>query len=580
MIRSCQLINWQLQFKIFYTEIFISEYNFIIQINCSTNMCRLLIFIIFNFFILSRGYSQPSVFSRVYDVVNGNETGTELLILENNNYLLECKGVIDPQLEYSPHVDYLITVDSFFNISSFYNFGENLFIAPAKPNCIANDTVYIFGSDQSVLPHVWRIFKFNTSGDSLGIIEFKDLPDTRMVADAMFVKDDYLYLAGRYYFYWANQAKILIMKIDKAGNIIKQNRFLDIAKPENRNTIYDMIMTSDSNFIVIFGTFTPTYLVSDQQKFLQIIKFDSNLNVIWNSSMNSDLKSHVTAHITETDDGGFVVSWSLYRQDLPEEILKKHELNGLNPRTITRFDKNGLVMWSDTLWTKLYGKGTLSPDRWIEKLITTRNGDIVGIGRYQDRKPEEKNYAYMFRYSAGGTLLWEKIYKDVNYECDNSYFTDVKEADNGDLVCTGELWDKNGARNDATYTWLVRVDSMGCFEPGCCPVDTLQMIYVDKKYIPDNIDKKNYFIIISPNPADDMITISLPEYCASDYCCDQSGILWTIYDTQGRKIKYGLAPERWSKINISVRDLHSGIYFVNIFDNRRSLIATKKLVIK
>ncbi len=524
------------------------------------------------------GFSQSSVFSRVYDVVNGNEYGTELLILENNNYLLECGGVIHPHLENSLYVDFLITVDSFFNISSFYNFGEHLFIAPAKPNCKANDTVYIFGSDQSVLPHVWRIIKFNTSGDSLGIIEFKELPDTRMVADAMFIKDDYLYLAGRYYFYWANQAKILIMKIDKAGNIIKQNRFLDIAKPENRNTIFDMIMTSDGNFIVIFGSFTP-YIVQDRQNILQIMKFDRNLNVIWNTHMNSDLESGTTAHITETNNGGFVISWSLYRQDLPEEIRKKHEINGLNPRTITRFDKNGQVMWSDTLWTKRYGKGTLSPDRWIDKLITTRNGDIVGIGRYQDRKPEKKEYAYMFRYSADGRLLWEKVYKDVNYECDISFFTDVKEASNGDLVCTGELWDKNGAWNDATYTWLVRVDSMGCFEPGCCPIDTLQIIYVDKKYIPDSVDKKNYSIIIYPNPADDMITISLPEYCASDYCCDESGILWTNYDTRGRKIKSGIAPERWSKINISVRDLPSGIYFVNIFDQGRKIVSNKKIVV-
>ena len=185
----------------------------------------------------------------------------------------------------------------------------------------------------------------------------------------------------------------------------------------------------------------------------------------------------------------------------------------------------------------------------------------------------------MFRYSADGRLLWEKIYKDVNYEFDISLFLDVKEAENGDLVCTGELWDINGAWNDATYTWLVRVDSMGCFEPGCCPIDTIQMIYVDKKYIPDSVDKKNYSIIIYPNPADDMITISLPEYCASDYCCDESGILWTNYDTRGRKIKSGIAPERWSKINISVRDLPSGIYFVNIFDQGRKIVSNKKIVV-
>ncbi|MGE5355290.1 MAG: hypothetical protein ACM3PT_03560 [Deltaproteobacteria bacterium] len=192
--------------------------------------------------------------------------------------------------------------------------------------------------------------------------------------------------------------------------VIKQNRFLDIAKPENRNTITDMIMTSDGNFIVIFETFMPNnYPISDKQNILQVLKFDEDLNLIWNKTMNSDLKSKATSHITDTGDGGFVISWSFYRQDLPEEILKKHKLNGLNPRTITRFDKYGQVMWSDTLWTKRYGKGTLSPDRWIDKLITTRNGDIVGIGRYQDRKPEKKDYAYMFRYNADGRLLWEKI---------------------------------------------------------------------------------------------------------------------------------------------------------------------------
>ncbi len=135
-------------------------------------MYRLSIVILFNFLFSISSFNQSSVFSKVFNVVNGNEYGSELLLLGNNNYLLECRGVIDPQLDYSPKVDYLIIVDSLLNISSFYNFGEHFFIAPVKPNCIALDTVYIFGSVQSVLPHVWRIFKFNTLGDSLEIIIF------------------------------------------------------------------------------------------------------------------------------------------------------------------------------------------------------------------------------------------------------------------------------------------------------------------------------------------------------------------------------------------------------------------------
>lgn len=106
------------------------------------------------------------------------------------------------------------------------------------------------------------------------------------------------------------------------------------------------------------------------------------------------------------------------------------------------------------------------------------------------------------------------------------------------------------------------------------------MIYVDKKYLPDSTIHKNESITIYPNPAADFFTISMPDYCSPDYCCEESGIHWTLYDMQGRKIKSGIAPERWSNINISVQDIQSGIYLFNVFDTGRKIVSNKKIIVK
>lgn len=158
-------------------------------------------YFIFLFFLLlsTCTIGQNSVFSRVFDTINGNETGKGLSLLSNKRYSIRSSGVLNPHSPEYKFIDYLLLIDSVGEKINFYNYYENFNAAPKQPDRTYYDTVYIFGANQSVLPHTWRIFKFNTSGDSLGIIEYNHLPDDRMVADAMYIKDEYIYLAGRYF---------------------------------------------------------------------------------------------------------------------------------------------------------------------------------------------------------------------------------------------------------------------------------------------------------------------------------------------------------------------------------------------
>ena len=44
-------------------------------------------------------------------------------------------------------------------------------------------------------------------------------------------------------------------------------------------------------------------------------------------------------------------------------------------------------------------------------------------------------------------------------------FFGFRIAENGDLVCTGELDEEKGEWNNSAYSWPLRLDSMGCYTP-------------------------------------------------------------------------------------------------------------------
>jgi len=487
-------------------------------------MKKILLFLIFNLILLSSINSQYSTFSKFYNIFNGNE-GTARFLMSENRYFLCSMGICDPDSAYSPLGASFFVLDNEPNIVSMPIYKDKFKYAPSHPIHLMNDTIYIFANDEDVKPPEWVIIKTNFDGDSLGLFSANYFNGVNFTATGMAITDEYLYLAGRSV-KWIEGISggddIVVLKIDKQGNAIKENRFHDILDSTKINSELDFIKTADGNFIsdatyLEKGNVYPFY---NEGRHLKLIKMDEELNVIWVKEFANTTYPTNYPDLIPTRDSGNVLLWCLRLTDakileeIGEDFARKH---GVTPATIHKLDKDGNLEWSDTLWTPMPANSNNGPVWNFHEGMECANGDIVIVGDYRDFQGKYTNSA-IIRFNSKGKLLWQKMYEDDDLLAVWSSFWSVEEADNGDIVVAGQFFNKNGKWNDEIYTWFVRLDSLGCQEPGCGVLDTLQLIKLKSDYVhitaTDEVlydNSKSEEVGIYPNPSEDMINISVPE---------------------------------------------------------------------
>ena len=523
-------------------------------------------------FLGVKSYAQSTPKSILYDLINGNEYGAKLL-LDKKGYFLLTNGICDPGTGNSKGCTSTLSLGKDGAVLNFHTFINWFKFASVKALHKVNDTIVVLGEDSTISPNKWNVYKTNFEGDSIDLIKFGVDPDVNAYTEAYQIKADYLYLLGRTFY--PGKYDIIVLKIDKKGKKIKENRFYDIAKPKNSNTVFDMVKTTDGNF-VLAGRFIRKHGHRNIQSF--IIKFDENLDTIWTKKFNSVSLISNEPYLTALDDGSVVVSWGLYVPDMEDKFIEKHIIYEQYPSIIYNVDKDGNMVWSDTLWAR-FSKGFVGPKKRILKMITAKNGDIIGCGKYFDHT-QRRYWGYMFRYSAEGKKLWEKRYEDIKYPSCNSIFFDLREAENGDIVCTGEMNTKVGWGNNNNYIWLLRVDSTGCYSQGCESIvprrDTVQTISVDSDFTVGIEEPNNEFatnekkIKIYPNPANDYIDIELENFK------ENNNISLKIYDILGN-IKIVKDNYKAERINISI--LGKGMYFVDVY-GEKGRIEVEKFVVE
>lgn len=517
-------------------------------------MNKLINIIAVQLILISSMLSQNNTFAHVYNIVDGNEF-SEAILYKNNTYFLLNKGVWDPQNQNSKESDFISIIDKNGKIKYIKYFLNSNFWSPKNAIRDINDTLFILGDNSWIDHAVWNLYKTNLQGDSLDFITYS-FPEKTVFVEGMANKGEYIYLAGRTWHYdpWHGE-DIIVVKSDKKGNVIKENRFYDIANPQYGNVDWDIAKTPDGNFLLAISTMTNK---GDQAK---LIKFDDELNAIWYRVFNSCDDTNNTPDVTVSADGMILFAWGLDTEDIIDELgVAKFNKYSTWPPTLYGMTPDGDILWADTLWT-LRSKGkTYGPEKDIFKMIATKNGDFIVVGKYKELK-DKKTWAWIIRYSPEGKVKWEKIYEDKNFDCKYSIFFDIKEDTNGDLICAGGLWDRYGEWNNAEHMWLVRLDSMGCFEPGCGTKDTLHLIYTESDYYTTSTGEviKDYSynkgVIIYPNPAHDKINI--------DFSTAYIAKRWEIYDINSKSVMTG-SGDNVKTIDISTLD--SGVYLID-FEN-------------
>lgn len=511
-------------------------------------MRRIFTIIIFNFCIILLSHTQTT-FSKVYNIVNGNEYGS-YVIPNVKKVLILGRGICNPLSSNSVKCTYFLSLEG--ESINYDTFTDNSFVmAPSCATSIQNDTIFVFGTDYRSFPYKFIVYKTNIEGDSLGNIVYSDF-NFEIFAQSIIVKDEHIYLYGTIYNN-VGKRSIMLLKLDKNGKLIKDERFPEIIYPNVENLCTSMVETSDGNMAIL----SLYALNHNDDKYIVVCKFDKDLNTIWHKTLPmSSRKREVNfwPYMTATNDGGLVISNEMDLSDSiyynPDKWLGK---TGIRVALI-KLDVDGKIVWADTLTSAKYSGSIVDgPSRVINQLFTTSNGDILCIGEWYCFYCDPKHKAWLARYSPDGKLKWEHYYNDLTYGQgdDGSYFLDAKEVYNGDIICTGFIGDGNGILNNNHYTWLLRLDSMGCFTPDCGG-DTLNEVFTTKtEELMRNISGN---IAVYPNPANDAINISVPEgFVAANA---------EVFDVLGRRVM--VLNQEYEDINIS--RLETGIYFVVVGD--------------
>ena len=509
--------------------------------------------------------SQSTTFSKVFNKLNGNEYGSELEITDDG-YLLFCRGIVftSDSTYYAP--DYMLKVDTELIEINFYEY-KNLFFCTMDAVSKSNDSLFFLGNDMETY-NKWLLYKLDRAGDSLDLIIFDDFADedTSVLhfAEGILLKDDYMYMAGRTwgkYGMYVYYEDMFIIKADKQGRKIKEERFYDFATPKRQNVERDMIKTLDGNFVVAITSLNHNDMTA------KVLKFDEDLNPIWMDTSATPVGHPLTLpHVTPTQDSGFVMvnCWDDFKIKGYPSIV---DYEGY-PLVFIKYDVDGNKEWTDTLFMKrLGGNQRLEPGtrRSISGLLTAKNGDIIAYGEYQHPIIHPKERAFLLRYSPDGVLKWSHYYINADFPTSTTDILDVKEAENGDLICLGDVNNVDGEWNNTDYTWLFRVDSTGCMEPGCELSDTVTgvMVAINEIYFKEIKQIKLY-----PNPVDVVLTVELPQSIPWGY--------YSILDMTGKSIKTGKVAGNIFDVDVS--SLHIGIYFLRALSKDGRMVVGKFVV--
>lgn len=423
---------------------------------------------------------------------------------------------------------------------------------------------------------------------------------------SMALTDSCIYLSCRL-LQPADTLEITVLKFDYDGNLLAQwyygNQWFNLS--------FGIAPTYDGGFMLVFVEVPPmgpanTYLVRCNalgkalwQKPIASISDVFSIHAapdstyvmggaIYEKISISNNKYKTSGFVLKIDDSGNEV-FRLIR-DTSEHMLQNN--------TFATYTKDGGAVFSRLreappgVWEKqvLYRVDNMGEQLWeyeypaqdyhrIWSIKEMRNGDILAVGfnenhPFIDTTPEYQRYwgGWLLRLSPTGAKKWERIIGDLRYPSDDfGHILDVVELSDGSLVAVGTILDTFPNGIPALYNrdvWLLHLDSMGCVQPGCTGI--FQGITGTSRVL--DLKEGRIGFIVSPNPAEDWIFVSLTEDI------DINGLALTLTDLTGRIIFETSWPKGENTCSINIASLPAGVYLLAV--KGRSHFGIKQILIQ
>jgi len=378
-------------------------------------------------------------------------------------------------------------------------------------------TLFLVGGEGNFNPFYQTTFlaQMNDEGQLLWAKSFLPLGNASGNTSSMLQIGSEIIIEGNYSVPVANTSnfQIFLSKLDGSmGNVIWTKEFGELNISDNAVSI---IATSDEGFALVGWAFPDNNL--QRPKFL-LLKTDSIGNLLFRKEFTTDSsKDHYAYSITETSDSGFLlIGFRSYYGPCLGCLLQEHK----NDLVLIKTDAAGNEQWAkvypseewkqilfysldlqplpngDFLMAGLKGYAVYQPgNAYVAKYFLAR---INALGEFVDSVTLDKSY-YFFRTNRlkpasdgnfwaigaerdttteGQTgviikitpeleVLWKREYRvsppeSMTHEW---FYEGVEMPDHGFVLC-GRVY---GPLEDSTYQngWVIRVDSLGCLEPGC-----------------------------------------------------------------------------------------------------------------
>ena len=388
----------------------------------------------------------------------------------------------------------------------------------------------------------------------------------------------------------------IFMKINtNTGDTIWVRKY---GSPTRHQSSEKMIKTSDCGLVVVGWDFP---INNSERSKISIVKIDSAGNLLFRKLYTSDSnKIHYGQSLIERPDSGLIIcGFTKYTlgnvtsiRDMVlvgadkygnQEWMKTYSSltspyqDGYPPLDIIRKKDGNYLICGFKAWeypsyyNSKYAFTTISPHGVLIdsvsyenhnnsvpiRIIATKDSNFMAIG-YERNKDIDPQYGMLMKVSQDMKILWKRLYRMSPPESKiHDIFLDaITMPDSGFVLC-GIAY---GPLADSTYQngWVIRVDSLGCLEPGC---DT---IISTASPISDEVAG----ITVFPNPTSDEITVQTEQIILGYRLVDLSGrVVQDLQFTRQAGVRQFVVP---------LREQAAGVYLLAVHTEKGWLV--KKII--
>lgn len=495
--------------------------------------------------LCSRATAQG--FNARYDTLSSGWYQVGFAIEENSagQLLLATGGAFVDSLYYSSTTKVLLLSNdgALLNVDHHHPVYRATYPGSGNTSDVLPDGQIVMGGSTYSLDSVNRVavYWFSDAGDPLNYAEY-NLPGNWIGNQLKCTPDGgYIVVGGTY---TSNGTlDVFLLKLDSAANVQWMQTY---GGPQWTDFVTTVDLAPGGGYYMggVVGLGSNSYEP-------WIVRLDSVGDIIWADTTGTPLNDRARAELTTLADGRFV-----YGSGRPNGVFSNHW-----PQLV-KVDSTGTV-----LWDKIYDVPSYL-SRFVSVKEIAPGGDLIACGESYVTNTVD---GIMLRTTSNGDSLWMRhyVYYDSFMTDGTGRFYDVIPTSDGGFAACGAAYGSASGNNPPGLSqdvWVVKVDSLGCIEPGCnVPMG-----------VTTQITNLGNALTIAPNPASERVQLTwqLPAALRSKGAAELS-----IVSAQGMLVRTVPCDLSRGSMELDVQDLAPGVYHLHVVQ-QGTWISGGKLVVE